>query len=64
MIGDSTIDGGQPVEIRTADHLREMADGLGFRTVDDVAMDMLVSRDVFRKNAVPSERIIRLERPQ
>ena len=65
VVGNNrTIAGGQPVEIRTADHLREMASGLGFRTVDDMAMDMLVSRDIFRKNAVPSERIIRLEKPQ
>lgn len=65
VVGNNrTIAGGQPVEIRTAGHLREIANGLGFRTVDDLAMDMLVSRDIFRKNAVPSERIIRLEKPQ
>ena len=31
---------------------------------DEMAMDMLVSRDIFRKNAVPSERIMRLDKPQ
>ena len=31
---------------------------------DELAMDMLVSRDIFRKNVVPSERIMRLDKPQ
>ena len=65
VVGNNrTTAGGERVEIRTADHLGEMAHGLGFRTVDDMAMEMLVSRDIFRKNAVPSERIIRLEKPR
>ena len=65
VIGNNrTTAGGHLIEIRTADHLREMANTLGFRTVDDMAMDMLVSRDIFKKNAVPSERIVRLEKPQ
>ena len=65
VVGNNrTTAGGRQVEIRTADHLGEMANGLGFRTVDCMAMDMLASRDIFRKNAVPSERIIRLEKPQ
>ena len=65
VIGNNrTTAGSERVEIRTADHLGEIANGLGFRTVDDMAMEMLVSRDIFRKNAVPSERIIRLEKPQ
>lgn len=65
VIGNNrTTAGGQLVEIRTAAHLAEIATGLGFRWVDDIAMDMLVSRDIFRKNAVPSERIVRLDKPQ
>ena len=65
VVGNNrTIAGGQPVEIRTADHLGAIAAGLGFRLTGDMAMDMLVSRDIFRKNAVPSERIIRLDKPQ
>ena len=65
VVGNNrTIAGGQPVEIRTADHLGAIATGLGFRLTGDMAMDMLVSRDIFRKNAVPSERIIRLDKPQ
>ena len=65
VVGNNrTTAGGRHVEIRTADHLGEIAGGLGFRIADDMAMDMLVSRDIFRKNAVPSERIIRLDKPQ
>lgn len=65
VVGNNrTTAGGQPVEIRTADHLGEIADGLGFRLTDEMAMDMLVSRDIFRKNAVPSERIMRLDKLQ
>ena len=65
VVGNNrTTAGGQPVEIRTADHLGEIANGLGFRMAGNMAMDMLMSRDIFRKNAVPSERIIRFEKPQ
>ena len=65
VVGNNrTVAGGQPVEIRTAEHLGAIANRLGFRTADDMAMDMLVSRDIFRKNAMPSERIIRLVKPQ
>ena len=65
VVGNNrTRAGGQPVEIRTAEHLKEIANGVGFLTKDDVAMDMLVSREIFRKNAMPSERIMRLDKPQ
>lgn len=65
VIGDNrTTAGGQPIEIRTADHLGEIASRLGFRLASDMAMDMLVSRDIFRKNAMSSERIIRVDKPQ
>ncbi len=63
VVGNNRTEaGGQPIEIRTAEHLMEIAESLGFRAVDDMAMDMLSSRDIFRKNAVPSERIIQVEK--
>ncbi len=63
VVGNNrTTAGGQEVEICTAKHLRKIANSLGFRTVDKMEMDMLVSRDIFKKNAVPSEEIVRLER--
>lgn len=65
VVGNNrTTAGGQLVEIRTAEHLGVIAGGLGFRIADEIAMEMLVSRDIFRKNAMPSERIIRLEKDQ
>ena len=64
VVGNNrTTAGGEPIEIRTADHLGTIATELGFRKTEDIAMDMLVSRDIFRANAVPSERIIRLDIP-
>lgn len=59
-----TTAGGEPVEIRTADHLEKIAKDLGFEMADKLRMDMLASRDIFRKNAVPSEQILRLDKPQ
>ena len=65
VVGNNrTTAGGQPVEIRTTDHLLKIAKGLGFRVAGNLMMDMLVSRDIFRKNAVPSEQIVRLKKPQ
>ena len=65
VIGNNrTTAGGRPVEIRTADHLGRIADSLGFRIASSLSMDMLVSRDIFRQNAMPSEQILRLEKPQ
>ena len=65
VVGNNrTTAGGRPVDIRTADHLAEIAKGLGFQVSDKMPMDMLVSRDIFRKNAVPSEWIVRLEKGQ
>lgn len=65
VIGNNrTTAGDQAVEICTAEHLAEIANGLGFRIVEDMAMDMLVSRDIFKKNAMSSERIMRLDKNQ
>ncbi len=64
VVGNNRTEaGGQPIDICTAEHLAEIAESLGFRAVSDMDMDMLVSRDIFRKNAVPSEQIIRVEKP-
>ena len=65
VVGNNrTTAGNQPVEIRTTDHLIEVAKGTGFRVEGSMSMDMLISRDIFRRNAVPSEQIVRLEKPQ
>ena len=62
VVGNNrTTAGGEVIEVRTADHLSEIALNLGFEVVESQSMDMLPSRDIFRKNAVSSERIIRLK---
>ena len=61
VVGNNrTTAGGELVEIRTADHLKRIAESLGFKAVGDIPMEMLASREIFRKNAVPSERIVAL----
>ena len=63
VIGNNrTTAGGELVEINTADHLTAIAEGVGFRKEDDVPMEMLSSRDIYRKNAMSSERIVALRR--
>ena len=56
--------GEEPVEINTPVHLREVALAAGFDLVGEIPMEMLVSRDIFRRNAVPSERILQFKKPQ
>ena len=65
VVGNNrTTAGGELIDIQTADHLSAIALDLGFDVVESLSMDMLPSRDIFRKNAVPSERIIRLKSPE
>ena len=65
VVGNNrTTAGGELIQIRTADHLAAIAQDLRFNLVETLSMDMLPSRDIFRKNAVPSERIIRLKAPE
>ena len=65
VIGNNrTTAGQQQIEIKTSEHLREIAIDLGFKWVSDVSMDMLVSRDIFQRNAMPSENILRVAKPQ
>lgn len=56
--------GNEPVVIDTPDHLAMIASEIGFQQSDDVAMEMLVPRSIFRKNAVKSERILKFEKSQ
>lgn len=65
VIGNNrTVAGGVAVEVNTADHLAEIGADVGFNIEDDLSMDMLVSRDIFKNNAVRSERIVRLRKGQ
>ena len=65
VVGNNrTTAGRRRIEIKTPDHLAMIADSIGFNIVDDTPMEMLVSRSIFRKNAIPSERILRFEKAQ
>ena len=63
VVGNNhTIAGGQRVDIETARLLAETADMLGFKVEPSVSMDMLVSRDIFRRNAMATEEILFLRK--
>ncbi len=64
VIGNNrTTAGGKLIDIKTADHLTDIATSCGFRRTGDLPMEMLSSRDIYRKNAMPSERIVALRKP-
>lgn len=63
IVGNNhTIAGGTRVEIQTAKLLAEIGEQLGFEVQPSLSMDMLVSRDIFRKNAMATEEILFLRR--
>ena len=53
-----TMAGGDRVDIDTPTLLSELAEIAGLRTEERIPMDMLVSRDIFRKNAGASEEVL------
>ncbi len=64
VIGNNhTIAGGERVEIETANFLVDIAEAVGLESGEHIAMEMLVSRDIFKKNAVASEVILSFRRP-
>ncbi|PDW01144.1 hypothetical protein [Candidatus Chloroploca asiatica] len=64
VVGNNhTIAGGERVEIRTADLLADIARTIGFDLAEQIDMEMLISRDIFKKNAMNSEVILHLLRP-
>lgn len=64
VVGDNhTVAGGQRVDIPTAGFLAEMAGMVGLEEGEHLSMEMLTSRDIFRKNAVGSETILELRKP-
>ncbi len=63
VIGNNhTIAGGQKVEINTANLLTDLASSVGLLPEDNKPMEMLVSRDIFRRNTVSSEEILCLRK--
>ena len=64
VIGNNhTIAGGERVEIETATLLVDIAMAVGMKCEGRIPMEMLVSRDIFKKNAVASEEILCFRTP-
>ncbi len=59
-----TTAGGEVVDINTPGLLGDIAEAAGLERNGEIRMEMLVSRDIFRKNAVPSESVLWLRRPK
>jgi len=63
VVGNNhTIAGGTRVEIETANLLSEIAETIGFVVRPSLSMEMLASRDIFRKNAMATEEILFLKK--
>jgi site-specific DNA-methyltransferase (cytosine-N4-specific) len=64
VVGDNhTIAGGMRVNIETARLLAEIGVTVGLEEGKHLPMEMLVSRDIFRRNAVGSETILEFRKP-
>jgi site-specific DNA-methyltransferase (cytosine-N4-specific) len=59
-----TIAGGERVDILTSDLLADLGESVGLELTEKIPMEMLVSRDIFRRNASDSETIVCFRRPQ
>ena len=59
IIGNShTVAGGVHVDIETDRLLGLLGQGVGLTLEDSIPMEMLISRDIFKKNAMASETIL------
>jgi site-specific DNA-methyltransferase (cytosine-N4-specific) len=64
VVGNNhTIAGGHRVDIQTAGLLQDIARMVGLEVADSLSMDMLVSRDIYKKNAMGSEEILAFRKP-
>lgn len=64
VVGNNhTIAGGDRIDIWTADLLADIALMLKFKIKESIPMEMLVSRDIFKKNASESEKILVFQKP-
>jgi hypothetical protein len=63
VVGNNhTFAGGEKVEIETAALLADLAEKCGLKCEQMIPMEMLISRDIFKKNAVGSEMIVCLRK--
>ncbi len=59
VVGNNhTVAGGQRVDITTTEILLEIGEDVGLEVVECIPMEMLLSRDIFRRNAIESESIL------
>jgi RMKL-like, methyltransferase domain len=59
-----TVAGGRRVDIDTPKLLSDIAESVGFDVAQPISMEMLVSRDIFRNNAVATESILQFRKPR
>jgi len=65
VVGNNhTVAGGQRIDIPTIEFLAEVAQAVGFEPQEQIDMEMLVSRDIFRNNAIDSESILHFRKCQ
>lgn len=65
VVGNNhTVAGGQRVDIETNDYLAELGDSVGLNVEDQLPMEMLASRDIFRNNTGSAETIICFSKSQ
>lgn len=64
VVGNNhTTAGGKRVDIQTASLLQDIAKTVGLEVEESIPMEMLASRDIFRKNAMGSEEILKFRKP-
>ena len=56
---DSTVAHGKTIEIPTDTLTEKIADSVGLDVLDPIDMELLVSRDIFKKNRGSREQILR-----
>ncbi len=65
VVGNNhTVAGGQRVEIETDGYLAELGESVGLVVDEEIPMEMLVSRDIFRNNTGSAETIICFSKSQ
>lgn len=64
VVGNNhTVAGGKRVDITTVSLLTDLARSEGFEILEEIPMEMLVSREIFKKNAIESESILHFRNP-
>jgi len=64
VVGNNhTMAAGQRVEIETTELLKDIARAVRFDVLDSIPMEVLVSRDIFRRNAMATEKILVFMKP-